>query len=408
VDTVLTQSIVVSGVGFLGGRLVSPILDLGGFYRQSWALVDFFLLFALFSGTARATIGRRFEGREGQLVSLALGAILSMAALGLEVAMGINLTALGPVAAVIFLLLVGAALFLMLRKLGLKVATSAASAVLVLGLGLAFVSPEVAEVLGWVISLVQFAALIGLVMLGYRALERLGELRPGGQISKVARDVKRSGDASMKGTNPGRKRTLKKELKEEKRAIAHQLKPVTRKEEKDSSRILRELKLIQGTLQKGNLSTKDRKLIAEAMSRVPPKRHALRVHLERVQRIDQALLRFDARAFTELRQRLRGLDASQQRALRRLLLEERRKVDSERRIARVEQFVKSYDTNAARCLERSGDLVVKGDLGKARQWIDAAVRYEQEAQRTIERIRAVERMLIRVTKAELRQVRKAA
>jgi hypothetical protein len=400
--------VLASGFAVSGSRLVSPILDLGGFYQQSWALVDFFLLFALFAGTARATIGRRFEGREGQLISLALGAILSMAALGLEVALGINLTALGPVAAVVFLLLVGSALFLMLRALGLKVVTSAAAAVLVLGLALSFVSPEVAEALGWVISLVQLCAIGGLAMLGYRALDGLSDLRPGGRVSDVAREVKQSNAPLAKGTDARKKRTLEKELGAEKRAIAHQLKPVTKKEEKDSRRILRELKLIQGVMQKGNLSTKDRKLIAEAMSRVPPKRHALRVHLERVQRIDQALLRFDAKAFTQLRQRLRGLDAAQQRALRRLLLEERQKIGSERRIAQVEQFVKTYDANAARSLERAGELLVKGDMAQARQWIDAALRYEEEAERTIERIRAVERMLIRLTKKELRQVRRAA
>lgn len=391
-----------------GGLALMPTVELSGLYQQSWAFVDFFLLFALFAGTARATVGHRLEGREGQLISLALGAILAIAALGFEVAMGINLTALGPIAAVVFLVLVGAALLLTLKKLGMKTTTAGAVGLLVLGFGISAVSPTAAEAFGWLVTLFQLGAIAGIGLLAFKALSKLGKLRPGGRLSTLAREVK-GADSTVVGRRGSKNgESLEREINREKVAIGSQLRPVTKKEEKDSSRILRELKLIQRIVQKGNLSAKDRRFIAGAMSRVPPQRHALRVHLERVQRIDQALLRFDAKAFTELRQRLRGLNQSQQRALKRLLLAERRKIGIERRIGQVENFVKTYDANAAQSLERAGEFLVKGDAKQAGQWVVAAVRYEEEAEKMIERVRAVERMLMRLTKTELRQVRKAA
>jgi len=391
--------------GIAGGLL--PVLDLGGFYEGSWAIVDFFLLFVLFTGTARATVGRRLEGREGQLVSLALGAILAVAGVGLEAALGMNLAALGPVAAVVFLLLVGAAVFLVLKKLGLKAVTSAAATVLTLGLGVSAVSPDATGPVGAVVAVIQFGAIGGLGVLGYQAFSHLSALRPGGRLRSLSREVNQEASTPAGLREPIRGRGFADEMRNQKHTIARQLKPITRREEKESARIVHELRLIQGAVRRGGLGPKDRRLIAAAMSRVPPERHALRSLLERVQRIDQALLRFDKSAFRELRQRLQGLSSQQQTALRKLLVEERRKIGIERRIDQVESFVKTYDANAARCLERAGELVVKGDSSSAGKWVSAAVRYEEEAVKMIERTRAVERMLIRLTRMEIRQAQKA-
>ena len=42
---------------------LQPFLSLAALYARYWLAVDYLLLFALFSGVARATIGRRLEGR---------------------------------------------------------------------------------------------------------------------------------------------------------------------------------------------------------------------------------------------------------------------------------------------------------------------------------------------------------
>ena len=100
-----------STVGLAAGGLWLPasgasfsLLDLKSLYLSWWPAVDFLLFFALFAGIAHATVGKRFEARGGQLVTLALGAVLAMGALGFEWAFDFNLTALAPVAALVFLL----------------------------------------------------------------------------------------------------------------------------------------------------------------------------------------------------------------------------------------------------------------------------------------------------------------
>jgi hypothetical protein len=159
----------VSGVMAGGGLSLSPVVDLGDIYQRSWAVIDFFLLFALFTGIARATVGHRLEGRAGQMVSLALGGILALSGVGLELSMGFNLTSLGPVAALVFLLLVGVAVFLLLKQIGLSATTAAAVAVIAIGLGASSVSGNAGQVIGGFVALLQFCVVGAVGFLIYRA-----------------------------------------------------------------------------------------------------------------------------------------------------------------------------------------------------------------------------------------------
>ena len=144
------------------------------------------------------------------------------------------------------------------------------------------------------------------------------------------------------------------------------------------------------------------------MRRLRPERTELANLLDQVKQLDQRLLSFDEKTLPALTARAGPMSPRQRGALYRLVLEERDKIGIEKKIEYVESFVEKYDAQGVACTQQAADQLVRGDLETAKRWVDAAIGYEEQAIKMIERTRAVERMLQRLTRLELRQLRKAA
>jgi len=378
--------------------LVPPAVDFTAFYAKSWAMVDFSLLLALFTGAATATIGKRLGGKGGQMVSVALGGVLAFGAIAFEAQAGINLSHLGGIAGILLLLTIGAVIFYLAQGFGLRAGSSIAASGLVLAFGLSAVPSGASGLLGWITPLAQVAGMLGGGFLLMRVFSKKSEKQSVRQVSSALRNDKVGASGHR----------LQGNLVEEKRTISQRLRPITKKERKTSQRILHELKLIAELLKHQPLSARDKKRLADGFSAIPPKRHDLLIMLERIRRIDSSLLNFDISKSVSLGQRVTKMSHEDRRLLKRLILEERRKVGIEKRIERIERFVKVYEMNAGRTVQRCAELLIQGNIEETRRWIHAAIRYEEEAAREIERVRAVERMLQRLTNLEIRQIRKVA
>jgi hypothetical protein len=98
----------------------------------------------------------------------------------------------------------------------------------------------------------------------------------------------------------------------------------------------------------------------------------------------------------------------QRSALYRAVLEERDKIGIERKIEYIENYVEKYDAQAVACTQQAADQLVRGDLETSKRWLAGAISYGEQTVKMIERTRAVERMLQRLTRLELRQLRQAA
>jgi hypothetical protein len=391
------------------------LLDLPEIYGQHAALIDFLLFFLLFNGLAQATLTGHLKGKGGRLTSAAIGSSLALALSGLSWATGFSVLSLGPVAVMILLGLVGTVIFRVLRRLQVSKATAGALVLVLVSFSLEAAAPTLAESIAEVFPFLDLAVALGLLLLIWRAARHL---MPKGSKAKADELA----DKVEKGDGPGRSRAepggsvrgetrashLKKELRREKPEIGRKLKGVVSREGKESRSILRELHLIRGVLQDGRHPAKDRRAIAEALRRIPPKRHRIRVLVEEVKDLDRRLARFDLGVLHELREAFGKVSPGEQKLMRKLVLEERQKIKSEQRIAIVEDFVKTYDVNSAKCIETAAVSIVKNEIPAALKWVDAAVGYEEEARRMIKRAQAVQSMLKRITRLELRQLRKAA
>jgi hypothetical protein len=402
-----TVGLAASGLWLPASGAGLPLLDLKDVYLHWWPAVDFLLFFALFAGIVHATVGKRFEARGGQLVTLALGAVLAMGALGFEWAFDLNLTALAPVAALVFLILLAVSLFWLLRTLGLSAATSVVGTVLVLAFAVSAISPRFSGALSWLTALLQLGALLGAGYLVASVMFGRGQAKGGVRLDAEAQAIA-SGTTDQDTANRRWSGDEQRALREEKGSIAASLRPITKQAQKSAERVLSELQLVKKSLARGPPSEKDRHIIGAALARVAPERTELANLLDQVKQLDQRLLSFDEKTLPSLTARAGPMSPRQRGALYRLVLEERDKIGIEKKIEYVESFVEKYDAQGIACTQEAADQLVRGDLETAKRWVDAAIGYEEQAIKMIERTRAVERMLQRLTRLELRQLKQAA
>ncbi|TVQ57225.1 MAG: hypothetical protein EA377_01100, partial [Phycisphaerales bacterium] len=147
---------------------VWDVLAIGSFYEQhAWA-VDSIVYLILFTGAAQVTLGSTYSGRGGRAMVAAIGAALTVGAATLAYQTGFTLAALGPLAWLILLGLLGFMLFRLVRSMGLARLPAACLAILVMfasaaGLGQAL-TPWLDDAgLLVPVQLVAFFAIIALV-----------------------------------------------------------------------------------------------------------------------------------------------------------------------------------------------------------------------------------------------------
>jgi hypothetical protein len=107
-------------------------LAIGAWYANySWA-VDGVVYFVLFTGLAKVSLGKRFEGRGGAAVIVAVGTALTVGAASLAYREGFTLARLGPFAWLLLVLLLGVMLFELARALRISLLPAMALAFLVM------------------------------------------------------------------------------------------------------------------------------------------------------------------------------------------------------------------------------------------------------------------------------------
>lgn len=384
-----------------------PFVDLRALYLGWWPVVDFAVFAAIFVGVAHATVGRRLEGRGGELVSIGVGAMLALGALGAEWAFGMNLASLGPLAAAVVFSVLAVVLVRLLAGLGLRTPTAVVVTAFLLAAAMSAISPAFGRAYPWLQGLVQLGALLGLLLLVVRGVFGTDGVRGGERLLAIGGALE-ANPAEQKEAPGGWARAEVQALKGQKRSVTGALRPITRQERKAARRVLSELRLARKVLDRSPLSPEDHKAVASALSKIPPSRHELAELIARIREMNSGLERFDRDLLTKTVGAPGVQSVKERSAAYRVGLGEKEKLELERRLGYLEGFVERYDRNAAACAQRAGELLLAGDVGGARKWLDEAVRYEEEAVKMIERTRVLEKMLVRATRREIRVTKRAA
>jgi len=391
------------------------VLDLPNVYAQHSALVDLVLYLMLFNGVAQAVLVKRLPGKGGRMVAAAIGTGLALSLSALGIVSDFSLMALGPVAAVVLLGLVGLVIYQTLRRLHLSRAAAGSLVLVLAAMSVEAMAPAMSSTLSATFPILDLLVALGLLTLLWTGFRFFLPKGTSGKMGAVADAVEGKDSERRASDEPGRPpkdqsetEHLKKELKRERPEVGRRLRGIVKRESKESRSILRELGIIKTTLEQGKHPAKDRHRIAEALRRIPPKRHRLHSLIQEVRELDRKLARFDLALLNELRVAYNKIPPGQRPLFKRLALEERKKIKSEQRIQYVEQFIAKYDANAGKSIQLGAERIAANDIPTALKWVNAAIRYEEEARRYIKRSQAIQSMLKRITRLELRQLKRAA
>ena len=131
--------------------LLSPLagVDFSETYDSYTSIIDFFIYAILFIGLAQVTIGKRFESNGGKAMVVAVGLVLAIGLVISESVIGFNLRSFGPLAAAIFIFLVGLVIFLGIKAFGMEAVGAASITIVITYFSIRSITPGFFD---WMIS----------------------------------------------------------------------------------------------------------------------------------------------------------------------------------------------------------------------------------------------------------------
>jgi hypothetical protein len=115
---VVSLFVQVSTLGL--GELFRPLeyIDLSRLYERYAILIDLAIYLLIFVGLAQVTLGKRFQGNGGKAIAIGIGVSLAISLAIAEQLLGFSLRSFGPIAAGIFLGILGVMIFRLVQHLG--------------------------------------------------------------------------------------------------------------------------------------------------------------------------------------------------------------------------------------------------------------------------------------------------
>ncbi|NUM53498.1 MAG: hypothetical protein HUU46_07635 [Candidatus Hydrogenedentes bacterium] len=338
-----------------------------------WA-VDFCLYAFLFGAAARVSFAKIYPGHEGKTLAVSVGVVL---AAGLTIAqrrIGFSLESLGPIAAVLLCLVVFIVAYRLLKHSDLPpwvtISFSVFFAIGLLRIALPAYTARLVRENPGAVFLVLAAVAFWMWQSASAGVEHFRRKLPGYALERFQ-------------LAPG-ERVLSQERQVAKKRLRHETKEDIHEEKKVRSTLSEATQL----LEREGLTPSSMPRLQQLLDKALASSARMEQHSARVRQVDEALQRFDWKWFQRMRNVSLGqLTPAQQDILRRNILEERRRLN-------VEQEMKKLETEAGHRLR-----ALEGHVNNARASIRAsnaaaALGWLNEAQKEEQHIRELEEQLL--------------
>lgn len=389
-----------------GNTLYSPLsafqnLDLARLYDLYHSWVDFFIFLSLFVSVAKLTIGRRFEGREGKILSVVVGLVLSMALTLMEARMDFSLRSFGPIAAGILIFLVGLVIFYLVKSVNAGYSAAGAISFIITYFLIRATVPNFFFWIGenqWA-AWVHLGLVIALIISFWKVIS---SIRSRGNIASWGQALERSHDSTL-DLSPN----IRIE-KNERSLIKSSLERVTKKRIKESREIIEDLKGMVRIIDEYGDTDQGRYLIAQKIRDIAPQENPTAKQLSSLKAVNERVENFDLRSFNELRARWDKVPEKERSIVREEILLEKRKILSEEELRRLESAIMEYDKDFRYSLNMGVASLKAGQPNQARDWLLKAIRSEEGAMTLFWEMKNLEDQLLKLTKLEYKTLKKEA
>ncbi|MFC1734751.1 hypothetical protein ACFL1X_01445 [Candidatus Hydrogenedentota bacterium] len=366
-------------------------------YQHYGNTIDFVVFLLLFIGVTEATLSRRFPGKGGKLMSLAVGTSLAAGLVLAERQLGFDLRSFGSAAVAVLAVVLGITVFEFLKYSGTGTVWSAASAYILSLLVMKSVTPEFFMWLEDTVPLLHLAVNVSML---FAVLEVLSPLIIHSSLEKKLRSVEQNQSSRVKG---------RKAEEKEAKFIKRRVKPIAKKAVKESNIIQKDLESISKAIQRDGGIPDARGIIATQIKRVLPEEHALFKDIRNLLEMNERLLRFDTSVFSQKsREQLNGMNDKERALFKKELSNEVEKIDLEKKVRRIEQSLENHVRETAKSVNAAGEALLAGRARDAQNLVGAAIAGETSIQKLADAVKQLEGQLLALTKRDVKLEKKMA
>ena len=350
-------------------------------------LVDFLLYFFVLAAAARVGFAKTFPGYEGKLLSIAVGVLLAAGLTMAQRTLGFSTEKMGPIAVFLLCGIVFLAAYKFLQHSDIpKPMTIFICSMLVLALFRAAMPKLTAQFFrnNSMTVILIVCGLLGWMWYTSGAYVKRIHNRTSGQILARAHTVP---DDNL--------------LRKEKRFVKKRIRNPSRTDARDERAAASNMGKVRGELENKGITSQNRPKILARVEEALRITEQVRQRSEKLLRFDDALRQFDLHWFRKMHSvDLGQLTPAQQQAVQQAVLAERKRVNAEEEIEKLETqavaHVRAQEENLARCRQ----AVESGNTAGAQGWLNQALEEEKKARALERRILDWEQRLLRLIRRQ--------
>ena len=361
-------------------------IDIASTYDEYSSLIDFIIYAILFTGLSQATLGKRFDSRGGRAMVGAIAMVLSLGLSISEATLGFNLRSFGPLAAGLFIFLVGFTLFLAIRTSGVSATSSGSIAFVVTYFSIRAIAPGFFDWMmanrytSWIHALLLIAVMI--------STARLIKALFGSSDTNLAKEAKQLLSQSVDA--PKKLAQQIRAEKDEKDFIKAHLEKVTKVADKTSKQMLEELGEVRKIIEQFGSTARGRFLVAKKLETLAPKEHEALRCLQKIQETIQRVSKFDHQHYHTLRTQWNQMSAEARGQVEAEMRDEWQKIKAEDKIQQHEKHVTRYDQQFRHAIHLVTTSLRVNRQSDALSWMDEAIVQEKSVQKILHQIKKLE------------------
>ena len=358
-------------------------------------LLDFFLYLMVFTAAARVGFAKSFPTHEGKILAVAVGIFLAACLTIAQRSLGFSLERMGPVAAFLLCGVIFIAAYRFMKHADVPLPlTSLLSVLMALALARA-IMPEATGRFVRENPIIVLLFLLGVIYWAWQSsqgyLEKVANKRPGRLLGKhhVVPD---------EGF-----------LRKQTRFTKKQLKGTSRRQQKAEKEIDDDLNKAAEIADNGTDTAHERARLSRLLDSALAKANHVHKYCEKLLQYDGALHRVDAdwlrraHAFN-----LNDLTPEQQALLRESILEERKRLKTERTLRELESEVDKHNHAVTDFVRKAKASLANGAVVGTAGWLARAQAEHQKAVELEGKVKDWENRLVRLVRRQLKELRRAA
>ncbi len=361
------------------------IFDIPYIYDRYAVGVDFVLAFLFFLGVSQVTLGKRFTGKGGTLLTVAVSLLLSVGLSVAESRLSFSLASFGPIAIFFLLFIVGLVLYQLTRHLGFHASTALSLAFVMTYFSIQAVSPSIMEFVHqrapWLRTTLFLVFVFAAGKLLYSIFHTIFSRR---SITSLASKIE---------ANPEFTQQIDRdvEFEEQENKSSKKQEKLSKKSRGNSEEIIQRILSILRILETEGVTPFARKKIADKLVSIADSEHQIEKRIKKLESANTDLKRVDTDHLTQLRDRMARAQGKEKERLQREIELENEKLRLHQAVEALGQRIAALMEEFKASLRSAAELIGRSAYPlDARPYLQRAIQIDEEVRRELDVIQDFE------------------